>query len=51
VRISVTSGPLDATFAGSFGDDGESFDGGWRPNPGADETVNVPYDIGGRRVA
>ena len=23
--------------------------GGWRPNPGADETVNVPYDIGGRR--
>ena len=25
------------------------FRGGWRPNPGADETVNVPYDIGGRR--
>jgi Protein of unknown function (DUF1579) len=25
--------------------------GGWRPNPGADETVNVPYDIGGHRVA
>jgi hypothetical protein len=24
--------------------------GGWRPNPGADETVNVAYDIGGRRV-
>jgi hypothetical protein len=24
--------------------------GGWRPNPGADETVNVPYDIGGRRL-
>ena len=27
-----------------------TFSGGWRPNPGADETVNVPYDISGRRV-
>ena len=50
VRISVTYGPLDATFTGSFDDDGEAFRGGWRPNPGADETVNVPYDIGGHRV-
>jgi hypothetical protein len=24
--------------------------GGWRPNPGADERVNVPNDIGGRRL-
>jgi hypothetical protein len=24
--------------------------GGWHPNPGADETGNVPYDIGGRRL-
>jgi hypothetical protein len=23
--------------------------GGWRPNPGADGTENVPYEIGGRR--
>ena len=45
----MTYGPLDATFTGTF-DDGEGFHGGWRPNPGADETVNVPYDIGGRRV-
>lgn len=50
VRISVSYGPLDATFTGSFGDDGQSFGGGWRPKPGADETVNVPYDIGGRRL-
>jgi hypothetical protein len=49
VRISVSYGPLDATFTGSFDDDGEGFRGGWRPNPGADEAVNVPYDIGGRR--
>jgi hypothetical protein len=51
VRISVSYGPLDATFTGSFDDDGEGFRGGWRPNPGADETVNVPYDIGGRRLS
>ena len=49
LRISVSYVPLDATFTGSFDDDGEGFRGGWRPNPGADETVNVPYDIGGRR--
>jgi uncharacterized protein DUF1579 len=50
LRITVTYGPLDATFTGSFDEDGEGFHGGWRPNPGADETVNVPYDIGGRRL-
>jgi hypothetical protein len=51
LRISVSYGPLDATFTGRFDDDGEGFHGGWRPNPGADETVNVPYDIGGRRLS
>jgi hypothetical protein len=49
VAISVSYGPLDATFKGAFSEDGRSFGGGWRPNPGADETVNVPYDISGRR--
>jgi hypothetical protein len=42
---------LDATFTGRWDEDGEGFRGGWRPNPGADETVNVPYDIGGHRVS
>ena len=51
VSISVSYGPLDATFEGAFGEDGRSFGGGWRPNPGADVTVNVGYDIGGRRLA
>jgi Protein of unknown function (DUF1579) len=51
VKISVSYGPLDATFTGAWSEDGESFSGGWRPNPGADETVNVPYDIGGRRAS
>jgi hypothetical protein len=50
VKISVSYGPLDATFEGRWNEDGESFGGGWRPNPSADEKVNVPYDINGRRV-
>lgn len=50
VTISVSYGPLDATFQGKFSEDGKSFSGGWRPNPGADETINVPYDIGGTRL-
>jgi hypothetical protein len=50
VTISVSDGPLDSTFKGAFGEDGQSFSGGWRPNPDADEAVNVPYEIGGRRV-
>jgi Protein of unknown function (DUF1579) len=49
VTITVSYGPLDATFTGSWREDG-TVSGGWRPNPGADETVNVPYDIGGSRV-
>jgi Protein of unknown function (DUF1579) len=49
VTISVSYGPLDATFTGAWGEDG-TFSGGWRPNTGADETVNVPYDIGGHRL-
>lgn len=51
LKISVSYGPLDATFTGRFDDDGEGFHGGWRPNPGADEMVNVAYDIGGRRMS
>jgi hypothetical protein len=50
VRISVSYGPMDSVFNGSFSEDGQSFGGGWRPNPGADQTVNVAYDIGGRRL-
>jgi hypothetical protein len=49
VTITVSYGPLDATFTGSWREDG-TFSGGWRPNPGADETVNVPYDVAGRRL-
>ena len=51
VKISVNYGPMDSTFTGTWSEDGESFSGGWRPNPGADETINVPYDIGGSRIS
>jgi hypothetical protein len=51
LKITVSYGPLDATFTGTWSQDGKSFGGGWRPNPGADETVNFPYDLGGRRLS
>jgi Protein of unknown function (DUF1579) len=51
LTIAVSYGPLDASFMGKFSDDGNSFSGGWRPNPGADETINIPYDIGGSRIS
>jgi hypothetical protein len=50
LTISVSHGPLNATFTGTFSADGKSFSGGWRPNPGADEKVNVSYDVGGTRI-
>jgi hypothetical protein len=49
VTITVSYGQLDATFTGYWREDG-TFSGGWRPNAGADETVNVPDDIGGHRL-
>ena len=51
MKISVSHGPLDATFNGTVSETGDVFSGGWRPNPGADETVNVPYDIKGSKVS
>jgi len=50
LTITVSYGPLDATFTGQWRDDGHRFAGGWRPNPGADAAVNPPYDIQGHRT-
>jgi hypothetical protein len=50
LTISIESGVMDATFHGTFAPDGNSFSGGWRPNPGADETINAPYDITVSRI-
>lgn len=50
VQISVSYGPLNATMHATFSKDGQSYQGGWRPNEGADTNVNVPYDIKGKRL-
>jgi hypothetical protein len=50
LTISVKHGPMNATFTGKFAPDGRSFSGGWRPNPGADETINAPYDVTVSRI-
>ena len=51
LTISVKYGPMDATFHGKFSRDGKSFSGGWRPNAGADQAINAPYDITATRIA
>lgn len=45
ITIAIKKPPMDATFRGKFSADGKSWSGGWRPNPGADETVNTAYDV------
>lgn len=50
ITISIKKSPLDATFTGKFLADGNSWSGGWRPNPGADKEINAPYDITATRI-
>ena len=50
ISIRISKDDMDATFTGRFAADGRSFSGGWRPNPGADETVNAPYDLVATRI-
>lgn len=50
LKISVSHGPMQSTFEGRFSEDGNSFSGGWRPNPGADPSINVAYDVSGSRL-
>ncbi|HLZ57806.1 MAG TPA: DUF1579 family protein [Ktedonosporobacter sp.] len=46
LTIQVKYGPLDATFTGSIA----TFNGAWKPNPGADPYVNVAYEITSERM-
>jgi uncharacterized protein DUF1579 len=46
LRISMDG----AKFNGRFSEDGNSFSGGWRPDPGREGPGNVAYDIAGTRV-
>ena len=39
-----------ATFRGTWGEDGGSMSGGWRPDPGTEGAGNVAYDISGKRA-
>jgi uncharacterized protein DUF1579 len=50
ITISISKGAMNARFTGKFSPDGNSFSGGWRPAPGADEAINAPYDITVSRV-
>jgi hypothetical protein len=48
--LTITTDVLGATFRGRWSEDGESFSGGWRPNPGREGPGNVAYDVRGGRA-
>ena len=50
ITISIKHGPMNAKYVGKFSADGNSFSGGWRPNRGANKTINAPYDITATRM-
>ena len=49
-NLTITTEALGATFRGRWSEDGRSFSGGWRPNPGREGPGNVSYDIAGGRA-
>jgi len=49
-ELTITTELLGATFKGRWSDDGASFGGGWRPNPGREGPGNIAYDIAGSRA-
>jgi len=50
LTISIDHDAMRAMFTGKFAPDGNGFSGSWRPSPGADETINAPYDISASRM-
>jgi hypothetical protein len=48
--LTITTDALGATFRGRWSEDGETFSGGWRPNPGREGPGNVAYDVSGGRA-
>jgi hypothetical protein len=50
-ELTIKTEVLGATFKGHWSEDGTTFSGGWRPNPGREnDPGNVAYDIWGDRV-
>jgi hypothetical protein len=47
----LTISMATAKFRGTFSEDGKSFSGGWRPDPGKEGPENVAYDVTGTRVS
>jgi uncharacterized protein DUF1579 len=48
IRTELAGG---ATFTGTWGGDGSSMSGGWRPDEGKEGPGNVAYDISGHRAS
>jgi hypothetical protein len=49
-ELTITTELLGATFHGRWSEDGSTFSGGWRPDPGREGPGNVAYDIAGGRA-
>lgn len=50
-QLTITTEVIGATFRGKWSEDGKTFSGGWRPNPGREGPGNVAYDIWGGRAS
>jgi Protein of unknown function (DUF1579) len=50
-KVTIKAEALHATFHGRWNEDGSSFSGGWRPDPGHEnDPGNVAYDVSGGRA-
>jgi hypothetical protein len=49
-ELTITTAVIGATFHGRWSEDGTTFSGGWRPDPGREGPGNTAYDISGSRA-
>lgn len=49
-ELTITTEVIGATFHGRWSEDGTTFSGGWRPDPGREGPGNLAYDISGGRA-
>jgi hypothetical protein len=51
-EVTIKAEALHATFRGPWSEDGQTFSGGWRSDPGHEnDPSNVAYDVSGGRKA